>query len=83
MPPRVRGQGGRGKAPIVTRNDYEVGPSHRRTPSASFGSSPHEDCLEPARRSVSLSSPPSYHHFFGPHQEDEPNDSHHSYIPLQ
>ncbi|XP_021991702.1 extensin-like [Helianthus annuus] len=85
MPPRVRGRGGRGKAPI-TRNDHEAGLSHRRTPSASYGSSPHEDWrtyLEPARRYVSLSSSPSYHHSFGPQQEDEPSDSHHSYIPLQ
>ncbi|MFS7960711.1 hypothetical protein Hanom_Chr08g00706251 [Helianthus anomalus] len=68
-----------------TRNDHEVGPPHRRTPSASLGSNPHEDWrtyLEPARCSVSLNSSPSYHNSFGPHQEDEPNDSHHSYIPL-
>ncbi|MFS8019227.1 hypothetical protein Hanom_Chr15g01401341 [Helianthus anomalus] len=86
MPPRVRGRGGRGKALVISRNDHEAGPSHRRTPSASFGSSPHEDWrtyLEPTRHSVSLSSSSSYHHSFGPQQEDEPNDSHHSYIPLQ
>ncbi|XP_021998297.1 early nodulin-75-like [Helianthus annuus] len=86
IPPRVRGRGGRGRTPILTRNDHEAGPSHRRTPSASYGSSPHEDWrtyIEPARHSVSLSFSPSYHHSFGPHQEDEPNDSHHSYIPLQ
>ncbi|XP_022002995.1 leucine-rich repeat extensin-like protein 3 [Helianthus annuus] len=83
---KVRGRGGRGKAPILTRNDYEAGPSHRLTPSATLSSSPHEDWrsyLEPARRLVSLSSSPSYHHSFGPHQDEEPHDSHHSFIPLQ
>ncbi|XP_021975114.1 early nodulin-75-like [Helianthus annuus] len=86
MPPKIKGRGGRGKALILTRNDHEAGPSHRRTPSATLSSSPHEDWrtyLEPARRSVSLSSSPSYHHSFGPHQDEEPHDSHHSFIPLQ
>ncbi|KAJ0878318.1 hypothetical protein HanRHA438_Chr10g0438361 [Helianthus annuus] len=47
---------------------------------------PQEDWrtyLEPARRSVSLSSSPSYHHSFGPQSENEPNDSRHSFLPLQ
>ncbi|XP_021985065.1 leucine-rich repeat extensin-like protein 5 [Helianthus annuus] len=51
-----------------------------------MNSSPQEDWrayLEPARRSVSLSSSPSYHHSFGPQSENEPNDSHHSLLPLQ
>ncbi|XP_022032500.1 extensin-2-like [Helianthus annuus] len=51
-----------------------------------MSTSPQEDWrtyLEPARRSVSLSSSPSYHHSFGPQSENEPNDSHHSYLPLQ
>ncbi|XP_021984911.1 early nodulin-75-like [Helianthus annuus] len=86
MTPRVRGRGVRGKAPVLTRNDHEAGPSHRRTPSATLTSSPHEDWrtyLEPARRSVSLSSSPSYHHSFGPQQDEEHQDSHRSFIPLQ
>ncbi|XP_035838228.1 extensin-like [Helianthus annuus] len=68
------------------RHDHEAGPSHRRTPSATFSSDPHPDWrtyLEPARRSVSLSSSPSYHNSFGPQQEDEPQDSHHSHHSLQ
>ncbi|MFS7904762.1 hypothetical protein Hanom_Chr01g00039811 [Helianthus anomalus] len=39
------------------------------TPSASFSSNPYDDwrhSLEPTRRSVSLSTFPSYHHSFGP-----------------
>ncbi|XP_022030597.1 early nodulin-75-like [Helianthus annuus] len=86
MPPRVRGRVGRGKASVLTRNDHEAGPSHRRTPSASLGSSPHEDWrtyLEPVRCSVSLSSSPSYHDSSGLHQNDESDHSHHSFIPLQ
>ncbi|XP_022016262.1 WAS/WASL-interacting protein family member 2-like [Helianthus annuus] len=86
MPPRVRGRGRGGKAPILTRNDHEAGPSHRRTPSASIGSSPHEDWrtyLEHARHFVSLSSSPSYHDSFGLLQNNESDHSHHSFIPLQ
>ncbi|KAF5787145.1 hypothetical protein HanXRQr2_Chr10g0449541 [Helianthus annuus] len=63
------------------RHDHEAGPSHRRTPSASFSSDPYDDwrhSLEPVRRSVSLSTSPSYHHSFGPQQPDEPQGSHHS-----
>ncbi|MFS8024050.1 hypothetical protein Hanom_Chr16g01458671 [Helianthus anomalus] len=48
--------------------------------------SPQEDWrmyLEPVGRSVSLCSSPSYHHSLGPQSENEPNDSHHSYLPLQ
>ncbi|MFS7984213.1 hypothetical protein Hanom_Chr11g00983851 [Helianthus anomalus] len=70
MPPRVRGRRGRGKVPMVTRNDHEARPSHRRTPFASLCSRPHEDWmnyLKPARRSVLLSSSPSYHDSFGLH----------------
>ncbi|XP_022019583.1 extensin-like [Helianthus annuus] len=84
MPPRFQ-RGGRGKAPF-TSHDHEVGPSHRRTPSATMSRSPQEDWrtyLEPARWSISLSSSPSYHHSFGPQSKNEPNDSHHSYLPLQ
>ncbi|MFS7997372.1 hypothetical protein Hanom_Chr12g01141001 [Helianthus anomalus] len=72
--------------PITTPNDPEARPSHRRTPSAILRSNPHEDWrtyLEPARRSVSLSSSSSYHHSFGPHQGEEHSDSHHSYLLLQ
>ncbi|XP_021991150.1 wiskott-Aldrich syndrome protein family member 3-like [Helianthus annuus] len=84
MSPRFR-RGGRGKAPF-TSHDHEAGPSHRRTPSVTMSASPQEDWrtyLEPASRSVSLSSSPSYHHSFGPQSENEPEDSHHSYLPLQ
>ncbi|KAM0042030.1 hypothetical protein Hdeb2414_s0011g00373311 [Helianthus debilis subsp. tardiflorus] len=83
MPPRFRR--GRGKAP-VTGHDHEAGPSHRRNPSVTMSTSPQEDWrtyLEPARRSVSLSSSPSYHHSFGPQSENEPHNSHPSFIPLQ
>ncbi|MFS7895311.1 hypothetical protein Hanom_Chr03g00218311 [Helianthus anomalus] len=81
MPPRIRGSGGRGKSPMRGKHDHEAGPSHRRTPSASFSSDPYEDwrnSLEPAKRSVSLSTSPSYHHSFGPQQPYEPQGSHHS-----
>ncbi|XP_021983128.1 leucine-rich repeat extensin-like protein 5 [Helianthus annuus] len=84
MLPRFR-RGGRGKAPF-TSHDHEAGPSHQRTPSVTMSTSPQEDWrtyLEPARRSVSLSSSPSYHHSFGPQSQNEPNNSHHSYLPLQ
>ncbi|MFS8010039.1 hypothetical protein Hanom_Chr14g01292291 [Helianthus anomalus] len=86
MPLRVRGRTGRGKAPMRGRHDHEAGPSHWRTPSATFSSDSHPDWrnyLEPVRRSISLSSSPSYHNSFEPQQEDEPQDSHHSYLPLQ
>ncbi|MFS8001119.1 hypothetical protein Hanom_Chr13g01186481 [Helianthus anomalus] len=81
MPPRIRGRGGRRKAPMRGRVHSEAGPSHRRTPSASFSSDPYMDwrhSLEPARRSVSLSTSLSYHHSFGPQQPDETQGSHHS-----
>ncbi|XP_022019123.1 extensin-3-like [Helianthus annuus] len=86
MPPRIRGRGRGGKAPVFTSHDHEAGPSHRRTPSATMSSSPQEDWrtyLELARLSVSISSSPSYHHSFGPQLENEPYDSHQSYLPLQ
>ncbi|MFS7994555.1 hypothetical protein Hanom_Chr12g01107441 [Helianthus anomalus] len=53
----------------------QAGPSHRRKPSPSFSSDPYDDwrhSLEPARRSVSLSTSLSYHHSFGPQQPQEP-----------
>ncbi|MFS7905540.1 hypothetical protein Hanom_Chr01g00048881 [Helianthus anomalus] len=49
-------------------HDHEAGPSHRRTPSATYSSDSHVDWrnyLEPAKRSVSLSSSPSYHNSIG------------------
>ncbi|MFS7945395.1 hypothetical protein Hanom_Chr06g00523811 [Helianthus anomalus] len=58
----------------------QAGPSHCRFPSASFDSDPYEDwrhSLEPARRSVSLSTSPSYHHSFGPQQSHESHHLHH------
>ncbi|XP_035830902.1 extensin-like [Helianthus annuus] len=39
--------------------------------------------VEPGRRSVSLSSSPSYQHSFGPHSENEPNNQPPAFIPLQ
>ncbi|KAJ0884687.1 hypothetical protein HanPSC8_Chr10g0436711 [Helianthus annuus] len=83
MPPRMRC--GRGKAPF-TSHDHEVGPSHRRTPSITMSTSPQEPWrlyVEPWRRSVSLSSSPSYLHSFGPQSENEPNNQPPSFIPLQ
>ncbi|XP_021996161.1 bromodomain-containing protein 4B-like [Helianthus annuus] len=78
MPPRVRG---RGKGPM-RGGTLSAGPSHRRTPSASFSSSDSHDMwgqpFEPARHSVSLSSSPSFHPSFGPLVPDEPQLSHHS-----
>ncbi|MFS8003754.1 hypothetical protein Hanom_Chr13g01217631 [Helianthus anomalus] len=59
----------------------QAGPSHRCTPFASFSSDPYDDSrhsLEPARRFVSLSTSPSYHHSFGPQQPEEPQNPHHS-----
>ncbi|KAJ0939805.1 hypothetical protein HanRHA438_Chr02g0065401 [Helianthus annuus] len=76
---------GRGKAP-VTGHDREAGPSHRRTPSITMSTSPQEPWrtyIEPGRRSVSLSSSPSYLHSFGPQSENEPNNPQPSFIPLQ
>ncbi|XP_022007939.1 extensin-like [Helianthus annuus] len=78
MLPRVKG---RGKGPMRGGPSSQAGPSHRRTSSASFSSDLYDDwrhSLEPARRSVSLSTSPSYHHSFGPPQPDEPQHSHHS-----
>ncbi|XP_022041669.1 proline-rich proteoglycan 2-like [Helianthus annuus] len=83
MPPRFRR--GRGKAPF-TSHDHEAGPSHRRTPSITTSTSPQEPWrtyVEPARRTVSLSSSPSYHHSFGPQSENEPHNPQSSFIPLQ
>ncbi|XP_021995469.1 leucine-rich repeat extensin-like protein 5 [Helianthus annuus] len=51
-----------------------------------MSTSPQEDWrtyLESARRSVSLSSSPSYHDSFGLHQGNESDHSRHSYLPLQ
>ncbi|MFS7936093.1 hypothetical protein Hanom_Chr05g00411411 [Helianthus anomalus] len=79
MPPRVRG--GKGKGPMRGGPSSQAGPSHRRTPSASFSSDPYDDwshSLEPTRRPVWLSTSPSYHHSFGPQQPQEPQHSHHS-----
>ncbi|KAJ0549224.1 hypothetical protein HanHA300_Chr07g0231051 [Helianthus annuus] len=84
MPPRFR-RGGRGKAPF-TSHDHEASPSHRRTPSVTMSTSPQEDWrtyLEPARRSISLSSSPSYHDSFTLHQGNESDHSRHSYLPLR
>ncbi|XP_021974652.1 extensin-like [Helianthus annuus] len=83
MPPRFLR--GRGKGP-VTGHDHEAGPSHRRTPSITMSTSPQEPWrlyVEPERRSVSLSSSPSYQHSFGPQPENEPNDQPPAFIPLQ
>ncbi|KAJ0433606.1 hypothetical protein HanIR_Chr17g0872151 [Helianthus annuus] len=83
MPPRMRR--GWGKAPF-TSHDHEAGPSHRRTPSITMSTSPHEPWrvyMEPGRRSVSLSSSPSYFHSFGPKSENEPDNPPPSFIPLQ
>ncbi|XP_021984328.1 extensin-like [Helianthus annuus] len=78
MPPRVRG---RGKGPM-RGGPSTAGPSHRRTPSASFSTSDSRDLwgqpFEPARHSISLSSSPSFHPSFGPLVPDEPQHSHHS-----
>ncbi|XP_022040891.1 extensin-like [Helianthus annuus] len=78
MPPRLRG---RGKGPM-RGGPSSAGPSHRRTPSASFSTSDSRDMwgqpFEPARHSVSLSSSPSFHPSFGPFAPNEPEHSHHS-----
>ncbi|XP_021991534.1 pollen-specific leucine-rich repeat extensin-like protein 3 [Helianthus annuus] len=79
MPPRVRGKG---KGPMRGGPSGHAGPSHRRTPSATFSSSDLRDhwghLFEPARHSVSLSSSPSFHPLFGSPIPDEPQHSHHS-----
>ncbi|XP_021992152.1 leucine-rich repeat extensin-like protein 2 [Helianthus annuus] len=78
MLPRMRGRG-RG-------NDHEAGPSHRRTPSGSHNTDARNlwrSFTEPARHSASLSTSPSIPHSFGPQSENEPHNSHQSYIPLQ
>ncbi|KAM0012372.1 hypothetical protein Hdeb2414_s0053g00753561 [Helianthus debilis subsp. tardiflorus] len=83
MPPRFLR--GRGKAP-VTGHDHEAGPSHRRTSSITMSTSPQEPWrtyIEPGRRSVSLSSSPSYLHSFEPPSENEPNNPQPLFIPLQ
>ncbi|KAJ0522977.1 hypothetical protein HanIR_Chr10g0488721 [Helianthus annuus] len=83
MPPRFLR--GRDKGP-VTGHDHEAGPSHRHTPSITMSTSPQEPWrvyVEPGRRSVSLSSSPSYLHFFGPQSENEPDHPPPSFIPLQ
>ncbi|XP_022041164.1 protein hunchback-like [Helianthus annuus] len=80
MPPGVRGKG---KGPMRGGPSSHAGPSHRRTPSASFSTSDSNDdwrqSLQPMRRSVSLSTSPSYHPSFGPPIQDEPQHSHHSH----
>ncbi|XP_022024515.1 proline-rich protein 2-like [Helianthus annuus] len=77
MLPRVRGKG---KGPM--RGGPSAGPSHRRTPFASFSSSDSHNLwghsFEPARHSVSLNSSPSFHPSFGPPVPDEPQHSQHS-----
>ncbi|KAF5791331.1 hypothetical protein HanXRQr2_Chr09g0393531 [Helianthus annuus] len=76
---------GRGKGP-VTGHDHEAGPSNWRTPSITMSTSPQEPWrlyVEPGRRSLSLSSSPSYLHSFGPQSENEPNNQPPSFIPLQ
>ncbi|XP_035835731.1 leucine-rich repeat extensin-like protein 1 [Helianthus annuus] len=80
MPPRVRGKG---KGPMRGGPSAHAGPSHRRTPSASFSSSNSRDLwghsFERARHYVSLSSSPSFHPSFGPPVPDEPQHSQHSH----
>ncbi|KAJ0919740.1 hypothetical protein HanRHA438_Chr05g0233061 [Helianthus annuus] len=83
MPPRFLR--GRGKGP-VTGHDHEAGPSHRRTPSITMSTSPQGSWrvyVKPGRRSVSLSSSPSYLHSFVPQSENEPDHPPPSFIPLQ
>ncbi|MFS7914256.1 hypothetical protein Hanom_Chr02g00151251 [Helianthus anomalus] len=60
----------------------QAGPSHHRTPSASFDSYPYEDwrhSIEPVRLPVSLSTSPLYHHSFGPQHSHESYHSQHSH----
>ncbi|XP_021995495.1 extensin-like [Helianthus annuus] len=78
MPPRVQGKG---MGPMRGGPSGHAGPSHRRTPSASFSSSDSHwgHSFEPARHSVSLSSSPSFHPSFGLLIPDEPQHSHHSH----
>ncbi|XP_035836896.1 basic salivary proline-rich protein 2-like [Helianthus annuus] len=85
MPPRIRGRG-RGQGAYATSHDHEAGPSHRRTPSGSHNADARNlwrSIAEPARHSASLSTSPSIPHSFGPQSENEPHNSHQSYIPLQ
>ncbi|XP_021995227.1 pollen-specific leucine-rich repeat extensin-like protein 3 [Helianthus annuus] len=85
MPPRMRGRG-RGQGAYVAPNDHEAGPSHRRTPSGSHNTDAQNlwrSFTEPARHSVSQGTSPSIPHSFGPQSENEPHNSHQSYIPLQ
>ncbi|XP_035834288.1 MAPK-interacting and spindle-stabilizing protein-like [Helianthus annuus] len=85
MPPNMRGRG-RGQGAYVAPNDHEAGPSHRRTPSGSHNTDAQNlwrSFTEPARHSVSQSTSPSIPHSFGPQSENEPHNSHQSYIPLQ
>ncbi|KAJ0733634.1 hypothetical protein HanPI659440_Chr11g0410501 [Helianthus annuus] len=80
MPPRVRG---RGRGAFTTSHDHEAGPSHRRAPSASHNTDARDlwrSFAEPARHSLSTSH--SLPHSFGPHSENEPHNSHGSFIPL-
>ncbi|MFS7986602.1 hypothetical protein Hanom_Chr11g01012291 [Helianthus anomalus] len=73
MLPRVRG--GKGKGPMRGGPSSQAGPSHHGTPSATFSCDPYEDwkhSLEPAKRFVSLSTLPSYHHSFRPQQSHQP-----------
>ncbi|KAJ0669593.1 hypothetical protein HanPI659440_Chr17g0702891 [Helianthus annuus] len=72
---------GRGKGPM-RGGPSAAGPSHRRTPSASFSTSDSHNLwgqpFEPARHSVSLSSSPSFHPSFGPFDPLEPQHPQHS-----
>ncbi|MFS7947860.1 hypothetical protein Hanom_Chr06g00553151 [Helianthus anomalus] len=80
MSPCVRGKG---KGPMKGGPSSHTGPSHRRTPSMLFSSSDSRDdwrhSFERARHPVSLGTSPSYHHSFGPPQQDEPQHSYHSH----
>ncbi|KAJ0534664.1 hypothetical protein HanRHA438_Chr09g0403141 [Helianthus annuus] len=85
MPPAIR-RVGRGKGPITTHNDHKAGPSHMRAPSSTRSEEPQRrrrNLFEPARRSTSHSSTPSYRHSFGPNSENEPSNPQLSFIPLQ
>ncbi|KAJ0863174.1 hypothetical protein HanPSC8_Chr12g0526861 [Helianthus annuus] len=84
MPPAIR-KGGRGKGPITT-HDHEVGPSHMRAPSSTRSDEPRRNrrnLFEPARRSTSHSSTPSYRHSFGLNSENEPDNPQPLFIPLK
>ncbi|KAJ0940321.1 hypothetical protein HanRHA438_Chr02g0082051 [Helianthus annuus] len=57
-----------------------------RAPSSTRSEEPQRrrrNLFEPARRSTSHSSTPSYHHSFGPNSENEPSNPQPSFIPLQ